>query len=363
MVKGQLIDNNIFKGTIAGFGWPVLQFLQGVINMYSNLELNNNSDDSLSSAYTLLFLLTGLAVATYTIARFAESHNQLNYENRFARILAGLLLLMTRMMHTKGGDLEIKDADSNLIAVGPHRTGWEAVVVASKIKGNPPRFFATDAFNAIPGVAGFLKMFKAIPVAAQASKTDSRSANAGALEEASKVLKEHGRVALFPQGNFAKIGQEPPRIYSGAAKIALQNEVAIHVVRLDGFWSLQNPIIPVFVRNSAYYRAFLSSFHMNNVRATLCCVIDFHLKPENKRLTDEEKIEEICAQLYAYYRHTQELTPEQIDKIKDEIANKTHLLIWNNKVKQDELGKQLVNLKKEGAKLEEPTLLSMKTSM
>ncbi|MGM9454939.1 lysophospholipid acyltransferase family protein [Legionella bozemanae] len=333
--------------------------------MYSHIEPHNNYDESVSSAYNILFLLAGLAVATYAIARFAESNNQLNYENRFARIIAGLLLLMTRMMHTKSGDLEITNAptENKLIAVGPHRTGWEAVVVASKMKGTPPQFFATTAFNSIPGVSSFLKMFKAIPVEATATKSDNgRSANAGALEQASKALSEHGCVALFPQGNFARLGQEPPRVYTGVAKLALMNKTPIHVLRLDGFWSLQNPIIPVFVRNSAYYRAFLSWFHMNNVRTTLCCVIDFHLKPENEDLSEEKKIEEICAQLYAYYSHTQELTPKQIDTIKTEISKKTHLLIWNNKVKQDELGKQLSNLKKEEAKLKEPTLELMKLS-
>ncbi|QMT59141.1 1-acyl-sn-glycerol-3-phosphate acyltransferase [Legionella sp. PC997] len=331
--------------------------------MYSNLEQLNNNDESGSSTFTLLFLLAGLTMMTYAIARIAESNNHLNYENRFARILAGFLLLMTRMMHTKGGDLELTDTQKQLIAVGPHRTGWEAVVVASKIKGTPPRFFATDAYNNIPGVKGFLKMFHAIPVESKATKSEAgRPANAGALEEASKALNENGCVALFPQGNFSRLGQEPPRVYTGAARLALMNKVPIHVIRLDGFWSLQNPVIPLFVRNSAYYRAFMSAFHMNNVRATLCSVIDFHLKPENDGLSEEAKIEEICAQLYAYYRHTQELTPKQIATIKEEISKKTHLLIWNNKVKQDDLGKQLSNLKKEGKELEEQTLTSMKLS-
>lgn len=334
--------------------------------MYSHIEPHNNYDESVASAYNILFLLAGLAVATYAIARFAESNNQLNYENRFARIIAGLLLLMTRIMHTKSGDLEITNAptENKLIAVGPHRTGWEAIVVASKMKGTPPQFFATTAFNSIPGVSSFLKMFKTIPVEATATKSgNGRSANAGALEQASKALSEHGCVALFPQGNFARLGQEPPRVYTGVAKLALMNKTPIHVLRLDGFWSLQNPIIPVFVRNSAYYRAFLSWFHMNNVRTTLCCVIDFHLKPESENLSEEEKIEEICAQLYAYYSCTQELTPKQIDAITTaEISTKTHLLIWKKKVEQCELEKQLSNLKKEEAKLKEPTLELMKLS-
>jgi 1-acyl-sn-glycerol-3-phosphate acyltransferase len=245
----------------------------------------------------------------------------------------------------------------------------ESAVIASKFKSKspqelvtPPQFLATDGFNFVPGVPSFLKMFKVIPVAAKATKVGNRSANADVVELASKALSEGGCVALFPQGNFARIGQEPPRIYVGAAKIAMKNKIPIQVIRLDGFWSLQNPIIPLFVRNSAFYRAFLSAFHMNNVRARLVCVIDFHLQPDNEKLSDDEKIEEICAQLYAYYRHTQELTDEQVGTIKREISDKTHLLIWKNKVKQDELGKQLLNLKKEEATLEEPTFLSMSKS-
>jgi len=329
-------------------------------------KIDSNCDESVSSAYTLLFLLTGLAVATYAIVRFCESNNQLNYESRFARIIAGLLLLITRMLHTKSGDLEITDAANKLYAIGPHRTAIEAIVVASKFKGTPPQFLATDNYNSVPGIASFLKMFKAIPVASNAPKVDStqadnnKTANAGALEEASKALTDKGCVALFPQGNFARLGQEPPRVYAGTAKIAIKNKVPIHVIRLDGFWSLQNPVIPLFIRNNAYYRAFLSGFHMNNIRATLACVIDFHLKPENEHLSDEDKTEEICAQLYAYYRHTEELTDKQIGTIKTEISNKTHLLIWKNKVNQDEVKKHLVSLKKEETQLEQPTSTSMK---
>lgn len=325
-----------------------------------NLLNQESEPESLINYYNLLFLLTGLAMATYGLARFAESKNKLDYESHFARIVSGLLVLMSRLWHTKNDPLELPK-DNKLITLGPHRTGWEAIVFASKLEGAPPRFFATDSFNAIPGVGSFMKMFKTIPIAAHAvKKGGGRTANEDALELASAALNNKGCVALFPQGNFSKLGQEPPRIYSGAAKLALKNNIPIHVIRLDGFWSLQNPLIPLFIRNNQYYRIILSAFHMNNVRTTLCCVIDFHLKPENAHLSENEKIEAICAELYAYYRHTQELTSAQISTIKTEIANKQHLLIWNNKVKQDDLSKQLLHLKNEGVRLEEPTSSSMR---
>lgn len=320
-------------------------------------------DDALLSAYALLFLLTGLALATYAFARFAEFNNRLNYDSRSARIIAGCLRLMVHMLHTTSDDLEITNPENKLITIGPHRTGWEAVVVASKIKGTPPRFFATDAYNSMPGVSAFMKMFKTIPVGANATKIrDGRTSNASALDVASNILNERGCVALFPQGNFSKLGQEPPRVYAGAAKLALQHKIPIHVIRLDGFWCLQNPYIPLIIRNNLYYRAFLSLFHMNNVRAILCCEIDFHLQPESKDLSNEEIINEICAQLYAYYRHTEELTVKEISAVKTEISKKTHLLIWDNKLKQDALGKQLLRLKEEEAQLSQTTSSAMRAS-
>jgi 1-acyl-sn-glycerol-3-phosphate acyltransferase len=340
--------------------------LKGVSHMHSldcRLNQTNHSDfgtDSTSNAYNLLFLLTGVAIAIYTLARVAESNNRLNLDNRFARIIAGALVFIMNAMHTNNGDLEIA-TENKLIAMGPHRTGWEAIAVASKMKGTAPRFFATDAFNAVPGIASFLKMFKVIPVESKPMKNDSgRSANAKALDEASNILKDNGCVAMFPQGNFARLGQESPIIYPGAAKLALSNKIPIQVIRLDGFWSLQNPIIPIFIRNNAYYRSFLSMLlHMNNVRVQLCCEIDFHLLPENDHLSEEEKTENICAQLYAYYRRTEELSVEEVDSIKTEIADGTHLLIWKNKVQQEDLKKQLTNAKSEGTKLEATTFVPM----
>lgn len=88
-------------------------------------------------------------------------------------------------------------------------------------------------------------------------------------------------------------------------------------------------------------------------------MIDFHLKPENASMSKEEKMEEISAQLYAYYRHTGELTEQQIGAVKTEIANRTHLLIWKNIDRQSVLEKELVTLKKDEIELEKATLALM----
>src|SRR6185437_10939384 len=103
----------------------------------------------------------------------------------------------------------------------------------------------------------FLNMFKVIPIGSHSVKGEhGRSANADAIELASKALNNNGCIALFPQGGFARLGQEPPRVYTGVARIAMANKIPIQVVRLDGFWCFQNPIIPQFVCNNAYYRTF-----------------------------------------------------------------------------------------------------------
>jgi 1-acyl-sn-glycerol-3-phosphate acyltransferase len=329
---------------------------KGQINMfYSNTPTSTNNE---AIDYNKLVLLTLCSMmAAYTLSK----SQQIKYDSYSARLIAGVLMLMMRLMHTRDDDLEIVNDDRKIITAGPHRTGWEAFVLASKMKGTPPRFFATTAFNNVPGVSFLMNMFSVITVDAKAKKSDhGPSANAGTLEMAHKALKDKGCVVLFPQGGFSRIGEDPCRVYDGAARLAVESNTAIHAIRLDGYWCLQNPIIPLFVRNHTFYRAFFSGMHMNNVRTTLCDVIDVHLKPESEQLTTEQKMEQINAQLYAYYRHTNELTPKQIEAVKTEITENRHLDIWRNKIQQETNKKALIKLKEEEVILEEPTSLAMK---
>lgn len=331
--------------------------------MYGVLDNSTTLDDDASSAFIMLFLLAGVTLALsaslYKLACHAESGNHFNYESRFARILAGTLLFIVNKLHTTEGDMQIPDGKNALIAAGPHRTGWEALVLASKMKGTPPQFYATTAYNAIPGVASFLKMFKAIPIEPSATKDPKgRSANSKAHEFASKELKNKGCVAIFPQGNFSRPNQEPPIIYPGTAKLAVQNKIPVHVIRLDNFRCLESSYIPLFISNNALYRAFFSFFSVNNIRTSFCEVIDFHLQPENEHLRDEEKIEEINARLYAYFRHTKTLSAGEVAAIKEQIGNNKHQPFWANRMKQESLKKQILSLKEEESILEQSLLPS-----
>lgn len=313
-----------------------------------------DEDNSTSSAYNLLFLLAGIAAMTYALARFAESQNTLNYEHRLTRIVAGSIMFFVNLLHTQKGDVALPDGKKKVFALGPHRTGWEAAVFATKMKGEPPRFFGTTAYDVVPGVHSFMEMFKRIPIIPSPDKHKMKgAANEAALELAYKVIQEEGCVALFPQGNFARIGEDPPRIYTGAAKIALHEKVPLHVIRLDGFRCIENTWLPLFIRNYAYYRAMLSFFSINNIRITMCTEIDFHLRPENAQLSDDEKITEICAQLYAYYRQTKELSTEEIKAIKEQINDNKHHQFWQNKINQEDVKKKLIELKDEEVKLEQ----------
>ncbi|MDR3503231.1 MAG: 1-acyl-sn-glycerol-3-phosphate acyltransferase [Legionella sp.] len=326
--------------------------------MLGDLNPVNNNDDDFSTNYYLLFtLLVGLATTLYLITK-AASQNRLSFKDPTARFIAGVLTLMVNTLHTKRGDLEITNPEGQIIAIGPHRTGLlDAAVASSKITGTPPRFFATDAFNTIPGVAAFMKMFETIPVAAKTTKNNTQSANAGVIDLGCEALSNKGCVALFPQGNFAKLGQDPHPVYAGAAKMALKSKAPIQVIRLDGF-GFEKSLLPAFILNNSVYRAMFSLFSIRNITATRCCVIDFHLQPENENLTDEEKIEEICAQIYAYFRKSKDLTSKQIDEIGTDISSKKHHLIWGNKKAQEENKKEWVGLKKDEAAFDEPLSLS-----
>ncbi|MDF1828108.1 MAG: 1-acyl-sn-glycerol-3-phosphate acyltransferase [Legionellaceae bacterium] len=309
------------------------------------------------TSYDALLALAGVALATYAMARFFESQDKLGYETRSARMISGFLQLTMHLWHTTGPEVEITSESGCLIALGPHRASLDAFGFASKIKlhgTTPPQFFATDVFNVIPGVTSLFDMFKVITIKAKAPKDEQgRSGNAAALDEASRILQNHGCVAVFPQGNFARIGQKPPRIYNGTANLAITNKLPIHVIRLDGFWSLKNPVIPLFIRNNTFYRAFFALFHMNRVRVNLCDVIDVHLQAEHENSSHEEKIEAINARLYACYRQTEELTPEKIDKLKPTLSDTIHLSIWRNKLEHHELTKKLTKVEAEASALEE----------
>ncbi len=315
------------------------------------------------SSYNVLLLCIGCLAAVVTHyaltqgVQAAEANNRLDYDSKYARILAGLFRFVTACMHTKNNDLELADTAGALLAIGPHRTALEAVVVATKMKGAPPRFFATDSFDAIPGVAAFLNMFKTLKVKASKPGTKGAINNTQVIDDACAILEEKGCVALFPQGGFDTIGANPRKIYDGAAKIALRQNIPIQVIRLDGFWSLENSLFPLWVRNSKAYRAFFSVLHMNDIRTTVCPAIDFHLKPENQHLNDKEKMEHINAQLYLYFHSTKNLTAADFAVIAQLIADNHHLTLWRNKVSQCDIEKKIIDLKKEGELLEEVEII------
>ncbi len=299
--------------------------------------------DSKSNLFPIWALTTFVSflLLAYSLIRFAERTNRIEYEDRLTCIIAGFIKLVIRVFHANDDPLPIPAEGPTLIAVGPHRTGLDPIALSSNLEGNPPRFLATDSFNKIPGIASFLHRFKAIIV----------SKNSNSIEQAVEALEENGCVALFPQGNFALIGKEPPIIYSGTAKIAILTQTPIHVVRLDGFWSLKNHV-PLFVRNNRAYRAFISGFHWNNVKSTPCGIIDFHLDPDNAHLPEDEIINEINAQLYAYFYRTEELSPEKIEIINQQITEGKHIGIWQNRQNQYQLEKELKTLKAEYKQLD-----------
>lgn len=309
-------------------------------------------DNSLLDPFWIFFAFISFIMMALMLIRYAERSNRFTYEDRLTRIIAGFLQMIARTFHASNEILDIPEDGAVIITLGPHRTGAvESIAAASNVKGGKPlHFFATSGFNNIPvigpTVGKFLDKFQTIlvtfqPKEANANGKKKNSANSNAIELGTQAINDGGRIVLYPQGNFAKLGEEPPIIYSGAARIAISTRTPIHVIRLDGLWCIKNPLIPRFIRNNLYYRAFLSLFHMNNVTTTLCSVIDFHLQPDNESLSEDELIFEINAQLYAFYRHTEELTSEDIEDIKEDIAAGEHRTIWKEAFEQYLLEKQM----------------------
>ena len=308
----------------------------------------------------IFYTFTAFLMMAYMLVRYAEKSNRLEFEDRLTNIIAGFLTLIVKTFHSKDETLALPAEEPALLALGPHRTGWEGVAVATKMEGKPPRFLATTSYNKYPGVASFMKRVKVLPVEfLPPEKRVKGKANSNAEEMAIAALKDKSRVALFPQGNFHYLNSEAPMIYPGVARMAIKSQTPIHVIRLDGVWSIHNQYIPQFIRNHAIYRAFFSSMHMNNLSANLCRIIDFHVQPEAEEMKEADIIREISAQLYAYFKHEQELTPEQIANIEHEISSGQHLVIWDNKYGQYTTDKKLKALKEEGKLLESESVKAL----
>lgn len=311
-------------------------------------------EHSPTTTAALIASITSFFLFTYLLMRMAERSCRIEYKSRATRTAAGFINLFLKAWHLKANNLKIYANKKTIIAAGPHRTGGlDGAIVISTVVGNPPRSWATDSFSALPiigpnVIAPLLHAFHAISVKANAKKIGGKSANSDAKDKAEDVVNNEGCFLVFSQGNFAYLGKEPPRVYNGTAEIAINTNTPIHVVRLDGFTSFD--YLPLFITNNVYFRSMLSMLVPNNVRVTLCSVIDWHLKEENMNIPFNEKVRLINAELYAYFRNTDQLSVKQIDDIRQSIKDKTHLTIWDKKLVVDQLKK---TLKKETESLQE----------
>ena len=323
-------------------------------------DVDGSMDMFWMCVYCISFLMisyTAMRVGKKAITE-AKRYNRLDdLDDDSSEVFAGFLQAYMHTFHTTKDTLQLPEDEAAIIAAGPHKTGAvDAFSLVANIKGATPRFLATNTFFQMPLVGGVIKWFMdkfKVIVVDFSQKTDGKvNARQAVLDAGNKALAEKRRVAVFPQGNFAYIGKEPPIVFSGAANMAIHNGLPIHVVRLDGYKSLQNGWIPLLLRNDPRYRAMATLFHRNNVTTNLCWVIDVHLRDSNKFLPLDEKIRLINAEMFAFFRNTKDVSPAQIDKIKDQIALGLHLKVWDNRFGKFKLEKQLTKLDGEFKALE-----------
>lgn len=299
--------------------------------------------------YFILITLTSLFTLGITTQQLLERTNRLNYPDRTTRTLAGFIRFFMMLLHTQSAPLALPE-EAALLAAGPHRTGMDGIALGVRLEGKPPRPWATNLYNRIPGVGRFLNQFGVIFVD-DVGKAKGH-VTVDPVTSAVEVVNKGGRFAAFPQGNLCYEGQESHPIFDGMAKVAIQTGKPIYAIRLDGFWSVSTRWIPLSIRNSSLYRLFGTLIVPNNIRPTHCHTIDWHLREENKNQPEAEKIRQINAVLYAYFRHTGELSPAQIDRIKLEIESGKHLEIWDNRFKRFSLQREQRALERERDTLE-----------
>jgi|GEM_PF-1638821 len=351
----------------------------------------NTFDDASSDSniyFTILMipvfsaLVVGLAAICAKLTRksledLAESNCHLDYKDRDARITAGVLAYMIDTLHSsQEPHVEIAD-EGQVVAIVPHRTGWESFLVGAKFliksneedtKSRAPWWYATDVL----GHKDFCEKMQCIIVKADAKKgPNGERANQAAIDEGNEKIRSKENLYVYPTGNWAKLGQpEPPMIFNGAAEHAIDNNIPMPVVRLDGFKSLTNSFFSEKTRNSSFYRTVISGLIPNDVRLRVCPKIDFHLKEENQHLSREEKIRGINATLYAYARYTKDLSEAELQEIDREVAEGRHLESYDNRAKRFQLSRtikkatqELEELREEAKKIESKTDEAMQTTV
>lgn len=371
---------------MANFWGERLSATNGSAN-YNTCSLGSSED-----SYNYILQLLILFGVLFTIgAMMANRARRFSYQGRFARAAEGAIQLGLHW-HTSP-TTDIASPGGSISALGPHLFGGvEAATYAAHVApGKPLHFLGTEEFNKIPGIKAFFDCFEVIsvplPPKRSVAETDQRlleasnvaakelikyhqkkltgttdrtedldtavaQANGGldklnnmiseidAKKEAAVVeatvadLRKGGRVVVFPQGNIRKIGQPHHRVYDGTARAAIAAKAPINVVHLSGHWVLNNPFVPLFIRNWTLYRALFSSLHMNNIKPRLCFELDDHLKRTNAHLSDEEKIRILNAKMYAVFRRDT-MTDDDLAEVEEEFRTGKYLEIWDQKIAID----------------------------
>ncbi len=116
------------------------------------------------------------------------------------------------MYHIEYEGLENIPEDGGYIVVSNHRSLWDPIFIAIKLK-RQLFFMAKAELFKNKFFGGILKHLGAFPV--ERGKGDST-----AIDHSIQILKENKILAIFPEGTRSKDGT-PLRYKSGAAKIAL----------------------------------------------------------------------------------------------------------------------------------------------
>lgn len=130
--------------------------------------------------------------------------------------LTGLMMKICLSVRYEG--LQNIPQGKGLILASNHRSNWDPVIVAQKLKAQLYFMAKVELFQ-IPVFGRILKWLGAFPV--QRGKGDS-----GAIDWAVNIVENNKILAMFPEGTRSKDGK-PGRARSGVALIAGQTKADI----------------------------------------------------------------------------------------------------------------------------------------
>jgi 1-acyl-sn-glycerol-3-phosphate acyltransferase len=128
-----------------------------------------------------------------------------------------------------------------------HTAGVDPLVIIGTCPGRVPSFLVEQEYYRRPIAGWLMRLNRCIPI-------DRRSPGKSSLAAALQLLREGGRLGIFPQGTYAAPGEPEAQARSGVGALALRSGATVIPVHISGTRYDQHPLRSLLRRHDVRIR-------------------------------------------------------------------------------------------------------------